>query len=794
MKFSEQWLREWVNPAVTTAELAHQLTMAGLEVDAVEPVVASFSGVVVGEVLAVEPHPNADRLRFCRVDAGGDKPLEIVCGAANVAAGLKVPVATVGAHLPGNLRIAKSKLRGVTSEGMLCSAKELGLAETAGGLMVLSAELVPGVDFRAALLLDDVSIELGLTPNRGDCLSVAGIAREVAAINKAALGGPAMAAVAPAIDTEFPVRVEAAAACPRYLGRVIKGVDARAATPLWMQERLRRSGVRSISALVDVTNYVLLELGQPMHAFDLGKLQGQVMVRMAEQGESLRLLDGKDIDLNADTLVIADNAGPVAMAGIMGGERTAVSDATVDVLLESAHFAPAAVVGRARRYGLHTDASHRFERGVDPQLPRRALERATALLLAVAGGKAGPLIERDSAEHLPVMKPVTLRAERLRRVLGIEVAGHEVADILRRLGMTVTEHAQAWDVLPPSFRFDIRVEADVIEEVARSYGYGNLPSARPLARLQLQVPPEGQVTAERLRALLVDRGYQEAITYSFVEPRLQQILDPAQPTLALANPISADMAVMRTSLWPGLVQALVHNQNRQQNRVRLFEVGRRFRRSGAEWREQTVVAGVAIGSAEPEQWGTPKRRVDFFDVKADVTAVLALTGKREETFSYTSTSHAALHPGQAAQIQDDKQRTLGMIGVMHPAAVQALDINAAPVLFEVELDTLAAAHVPRFRELSKFPAIRRDLAVVVDEAVAAESLRDAIRAAAGDLLQELQLFDLYRGKGIDSEKKSLALGLTLQDSSRTLADEDVDLVVRRVLARLGEQFGATLRE
>src|SRR3569623_1570208 len=400
MKFSEQWLREWVNPAVTTAELAHQLTMAGLEVDAVEPVASSFSGVVVGEVLAVEPHPNADRLRFCRVDAGGDKPLEIVCGAANVAAGLKVPVATVGAHLPGNLCIAISKLRGVTSEGRLCSAKELGLAETAGGLMVLSAELVPGVDFRAALLLDDVSIELGLTPSRGDCLSVAGIAREVAAINKAALGGPAMAAVAPAIATEFPVRVGAAAACPRYLGRVIKGVDARAATPLWMQERLRRSGVRSISALVDVTNYVLLELGQPMHAFDLGKLQGQVMVRMAEQGESLRLLDGKDIDLNADTLVIADNAGPVAMAGIMGGAHTAVSDATTDVLLESAHFTPAAIVGRARRYGLHTDSSHRFERGVDPEWLRRAMERASALLLAIAGGKPGRGVECAHSEQL----------------------------------------------------------------------------------------------------------------------------------------------------------------------------------------------------------------------------------------------------------------------------------------------------------------------------------------------------------------------------------------------------------
>lgn len=794
MKFSEQWLRAWVNPAVTTAELAHQLTMAGLEVDAVEPVAPVFSGVVVGEVLSVEPHPNADRLRFCRVHAGGDRPLEIVCGAANVAAGLKVPVATVGAELPGGLRIEKSKLRGVMSEGMLCSAKELGLAETSEGLLILSDEFEPGTDVRAALLLDDVSIELGLTPNRGDCLGVAGIAREVAAINKAPLHGPEIDAVAPAVDAEFPVRVDAAAACPRYLGRVIKGVNARAATPLWMRERLRRSGVRSISALVDVTNYVLLELGQPMHAFDLGKLEGGIVVRIAEQGEPLRLLDGRDVELDADTLVIADAAGAVAMAGIMGGERTAVSDDTVDVLLESAHFTPAALAGRARRYGLHTDSSHRFERGVDPELPRRAMERATALLLAIAGGKAGPIVARDSASHLPAAQPVMLRAERLRRLLGVDIAPQEVADILRRLGMTVTERPQAWEVLPPGFRFDIRIEADVIEEVARSYGYSRLPSQLPLARLHLQPQPEGRVTAERIRTLLVDRGYQEAITYSFVDPRLQQALDPAAPALALANPISADMAVMRTSLWPGLVQALIYNQNRQQARVRLFEVGRRFRRADGQWCEETVVAGLAAGSAEPEQWGTAKRRVDFFDVKADVTAVLGLTGKGDAAFSYARYAHPSLHPRQAAQIRDDKQHALGIIGVMHPEAARALDIIAAPVLFELGLAALGEAAIPRFRELSKFPAIRRDLALVVDEAVSADSLRDCIAAAAGNLLQELQLFDLYRGKGIDSEKKSLAMGLTLQDSSRTLTDEDVDLVMGRVLTRLGEQFGATLRE
>lgn len=794
MKFSEQWLRAWVNPAVTTAELSHQLTMAGLEVDAVEAVAPPFSGVVVGEVLSVEPHPNAERLRFCRVNAGGERPLEIVCGAANVAAGIKVPVATVGAQLPGGIGIEKSKLRGVMSEGMLCSAKELGLAENAEGLLILPPELTPGTDLRVALALDDVSIELGLTPNRGDCLSVAGVAREAAVINKAELRGPEIVAVAPVIETEFPIRVEAAAACPRYLGRVIKGVNPRATTPLWMRERLRRSGVRSISALVDVTNYVLLELGQPMHAFDLHRLNGRVVVRMAKPNERLRLLDGQEVELRDDTLVIADDGGPVAMAGIMGGAGTAVSDETVDLFLESAHFAPAAIVGRARRYGLHTDSSHRFERGVDPQLPRRAMGRATALLLEIAGGAAGPIIERDSPADLPASQPVTLRAERLRRMLGIEIAAQDVTDILGRLGMAVTVTPDGWEIVPPSFRFDIRIEADVIEEVARIYGYGNVPSHRPAARLAIPPQTEGRVAVERVRQLLIDRGYQEAVTYSFVDPRLQRILDPEQAVLSLANPISAELAVMRTSLWPGLTQALVYNQNRQQARVRLFEVGTRYRREGNRWCEDLVVAGLAAGNVEPEQWAAVKRRVDFFDVKADVTALLDLTGKGDDAFIYAPGNHPALHPGQSAVIRDAAGRRAGLLGLMHPAVTQALDINAAPVMFELEFAVVAEAVIPRFRESSKFPAIRRDLAVVVNEAVSSGAVRACIMEAAGDLLQELQLFDVYRGKGIDSEKKSLAVGLTLQHSSRTLTDEDVDLVVKRVLTRLGEQFGATLRE
>ena len=563
MKFSEQWLREWVNPDISTADLVAQLTMAGLEVDAVEPVAPFFSNVVVGEVLSVEPHPAADRLRVCQVNVGEATPLGIVCGAANVAAGARVPVAMVGAKLPGGLAIERSKLRGVASEGMLCSAKELGLAESAEGLLLLPGDAEPGREVRDYLALNDVSIELGLTPNRGDCLGVAGIARETAVLNRCPVQGPAIDPVAPLIGDEFPVEVDAPHACPRYLGRVVRGIDLQARTPVWMHERLRRSGLRSINAVVDITNYVLLELGQPMHAFDLDKLKGGIRVRMARPGERLQLLDGQQVSCDETTLVIADDSQAVAMAGIMGGAATAVEEGTTQLFLESAFFAPAAMAGRARHYGLHTDSSHRFERGVDPELPRRAIERATALLMSIAGGKPGPIVEKASPADCPDLPAIVLRAARLRRLLGVEIESAEVTDILQRLGMVVSEEQQGWRVTPPSFRFDIRIEADLIEEIARIHGYSKFPSNRPSMRASLPRLPEGRIEAARIRQRLIERGYQEAITYSFVDPRMQAALDPGQAPFALANPISAEMAVMRTSLWPGLMQAVLYNRNRQ---------------------------------------------------------------------------------------------------------------------------------------------------------------------------------------------------------------------------------------
>ena len=793
MKFSEQWLREWVNPDISTTDLTQQLTMAGLEVDAVEPVAPFFSNVVVGEVLNVEPHPSADRLRVCRVNAGEPTPLNIVCGAANVAVGARVPVALAGAKLPGGINIEKSKLRGVPSEGMLCSAKELGLAESAEGLMIFSSDAQPGRDVRDYLQLNDVSIELGLTPNRGDCLSVAGIAREVGVINSHPVRGPEIAPAAAAIPDQFAVDVEAPEACPRYLGRVIKDVNLQARTPLWMQERLRRSGLRSINAVVDVTNYVLLELGQPMHAFDLDKLQGGIRIRMARGGERLRLLDGQEIGLDETTLVIADHAAPVAMAGIMGGAATAVSQNSKHLFLESAFFAPAAMAGRARRYGLHTDSSHRFERGVDPELPRRAMERATALLVEIAQGKPGPIIDRTHPAHFPTVSPIQLRLERLRRLLGIDVPRAQVSNILKRLGMGVSEENDSWQITPPSFRFDIRIEADLIEEIARIHGYSRLPSHRPSLRMMMQRRPEAKIETARIRQRLIERGYQEAITYSFVDPRLQEILDPEHAPIVLANPISADMAVMRTSLWPGLMQALLYNHNRQQERIRLFEIGTRFRRDGDQVREETVVAGVVAGTAVPEQWASSKRDADFFDMKKDVEALLAMTG-RPQDYTFKSAAHPALHPGQTAGIGGAQGRAAGVMGTLHPQASKKLDINKLPILFELVLEEINHAELPRFRESSKYPAIRRDLAVIVNDAVTGAAVQRAIREAAGELLQELQLFDVYKGKGIDSEKKSLALGLTLQDSSRTLTDGDVDIVLERVLTRLRDNFGATLRD
>jgi len=794
MKFSEQWLREWVNPPLSRAELAEQLTMAGLEVDAVVPVAAAFSGVVVGHVLKVIPHQQADRLRVCEVDVGGHSPLVIVCGASNVAAGMRVPTAVVGAELPNDLTIKRAKLRGVESHGMLCSARELGLAETAEGLMALPADAPVGEDLRSYLALDDVSFELGLTPNRSDCLGIAGIAREVGVLNRMAVTAPSAEPVAPVTQTTVEIQVEAPAACPRYLGRVIEGVDPSAVTPAWMEERLRRSGLRNIHPIVDVTNYVLLELGQPMHAFDIAHIQGGIRVRHAHTGEAVTLLDGQRLTLSEDMLVIADQEAPLALAGIMGGMDSAVGDETRNIFLESAFFSPQVIAGKAREYGLRTDSSHRFERGVDPELARRAMERATRLLLDIVGGRPGPICEVTSATQLPTRAPIALRASRIDRVLGMKIAAEEVHEILTRLGITLEEGtSQTWQAVPPSFRFDLAIEADLIEEVARIHGYARLPTERPIARLRMSPPPPRAEFLPTARRLLVQRGYQEAITYSFVEERLQCLIDPDDRPMALANPISIETAVMRTSLWPGLLQAMRHNLNRQQSRVRLFESGAQYRKVDGKVVEEPVLAGVVCGNAYPEQWGMDKRSVDFFDLKADVEALLSLAGGAA-AYAFLPDSHRALHPGQSAVIHNPAGKIAGRLGLLHPEILRELDVEQNVLVFELILTKLDAGGVPLFRAVSKFPAIRRDLAIIVDDGVPAQAIRGCIDETAGGQLQELQLFDVYRGKGIESGRKSIALGLTLQDNSRTLTDDEIDALVGRILEHLQSKLGASLRE
>ncbi len=748
--------------------------------------------MVVGHVISVEPHPDADKLRVCKVDVGEGEPLGIVCGAPNVHEGMRAPTAVVGARLPGDFKIKKAKLRGVPSRGMLCSAKELGLSEAAEGLMELPADAPTGADIRDYLDLNDSAIELGLTPNRADCLSIAGIAREVGALNRIKVKGPPIEAVTATIDDTFPVEVDAPVDCPRYVGRVVRGIDAKAGTPNWMRERLRRSGLRSLGPVVDVTNYVLLELGQPMHGFDLNQLTKGIQVRKAKEGEKLVLLTEEEITLTGEDLVIADGSGPLALAGIMGGEASGVSGETRDVFLESAFFEPTRIAGRARSYGLHTDSSHRFERGVDPQLQARAIERATALLLEIAGGEPGPIIEVVSEQHLPSREPVALRHQRIGRVLGSEIPAEQVGEVLQRLDMELQTTESGWSVTPPSFRFDIGIEEDLIEEVARIVGYDNLPGCAPSAPLVMRTEHEAEVPLARLRRLLVDRGFQEAITYSFVEPGVQDVLDPAREGIRLANPISADLSVMRTTLWSGLIPALVRNLNRQQGRVRLFETGLRFIREGEETRQEPMLAGVVAGTTVPEQWSGHNRAVDFFDLKGDVEGLFHLAGRADEV-TFEAAEHPALHPGQSALIRL-KGEPIGWIGGLHPSVERTLGVSARAFVFEVKLDAVTAGRLPQFRELSRFPAIRRDIAVVVERDMPAERVAECIRSASPDTLRELKLFDVYQGEHIDSGRKSLALGLTLQSQSRTLTDEEVDAVIDGIVAALGDQLGASLRD
>ena len=787
MQISLQWLGEWADTGADVRSLAHALTMVGLEVEAIHAAAPPLANVVVGEVKSVTKHPDAEKLNVCRVWNGREE-LQIVCGAPNVHVGMKAPLALIGAKLPNGMEIKQAKLRGVESSGMLCSARELSLSEDAAGLLDLPAELPVGQDLVAALGLNDTIFEVNLTPNRGDCMSVAGVAREVAALRKQPLHPPAMKPVAAQSRERFPVRLEGGASCPKFVSRVVRGIRPQAKSPFWMQERLRRAGLRPISAVVDITNYVMLELGQPLHAYDLDRLNGSIIVRFAKVGETLKMLDGRIVELTPDTLMIADERTLLGMGGVMGGEDSGIGDGTVNVLLEGAFFTPS-VVARGRRYGLITDASQRFERGVDPELQERAIERATQLLLESAGGTAGPIEVTRTAERYPARAPVRVRHQRVQHVLGAPLAADAIADCLVRLGMKVEGSAPVWSVTPPSWRFDISIEEDLIEEVARLYGFDNIPEQNEIAAQRMQPWTETRVRNERAADVLVDRGYQEAITYSFTDPATQALLFPGA-AFALANPISAELAVMRVSLWPGLLQALGSNQRRQQLRARLFEVGRRY--AGTDGAETEVIAGVVAGTALPEQWGAEATRIDFFDVKADVEALLGLTGAPAQ-FRFVPEPHPALHPSQSARLWRG-DRSVGWLGALHPEHSRRLDLTYPVFVFEVETQSGLSRDVPVYAEISRYPAIRRDIAVIVDEALPAETLLATVRDAAGTLLQALNVLSVYRGRQFEKGKKSIALGLQLQDTSRTLTDSEADAIVARVTEQLKLKLNATIRD
>lgn len=792
MIFSERWLRELVNPEFASQELMDRLTMAGLEVDGFAGVAKGFEGVVVGEVTSVDPHPDADKLRVCQVSDGSES-FQVVCGAPNVRAGLKVPFATIGAQIidkPDDkpFKIKKAKLRGVESNGMLCSAEELGVGEDASGIMELPQDAQAGEDFRSYLGLDDLSIELDLTPNRGDCLGMRGLAREVGVIARLDVREPEQSDPSATIDEEFPIEISAKAQCPRYLGRIVRGIDLNAKSPQWMQERLRRSGLRSIDPVVDVTNYVLMELGQPLHAFDFGKLSGKIDVRMAGEGEKLTLLDGKEVNLTADTLVIADDSQALAMAGIMGGLSSAVSDETRDVFLECAFFSPLAIAGKARSYGMHTDASHRYERGVDYQLQARALARATELLLEISGGEAGPVTE--AMGDLPEPVEVKLNYANVERILGVSMEIDDMHDILRRLGFTLGDQGSDSVVVGvPSFRFDVSIEADLIEELARIYGYDNLPQRGGLSRQQLKTLPEASVGVGRYKNQLVALGYQEIITYSFIEPKLAETVCAGVEHVELQNPISADMSVMRSSLLPGLLSALKYNENRQQERLRLFESGLVF----ASVEDQpAMLAGLISGEKYPNNWSNNKEIVDFYDVKGDVEALLNLSGPNVR-YEFVQAQHSCLHDGQCARVERGG-KTVGHVGALHPAIHRELGLTGQVYLFELSLAELQQRPLPVATKLSIYPEVSRDLAILVDAVVPAEAISAVVRKHAGEQLSDLRIFDVYQGDAIEKSKKSLALGLTWQHPSRTLSDEDINSIIGKCVNALESEFNANLRQ
>lgn len=783
MQFNEKWLRTFADPALDSDALAHVLTMAGLEVEAKWSCAEPFTKVVLAEILSAEKHPDADRLQVCKVDVGTGEPLQVVCGAANARAGLKVACALVGAELPG-ISIKQAKVRGVESFGMLCSAKELGISEESSGIIELPADAPIGKDLREYLELDDHIMVLKLTPNRSDCLSIVGIARDVAAITGAELVKPELAAVALNADVQKKVTVLESQACPRYTGRMITNVRATATTPEWMVRRLERCGLRSISVIVDITNYVLLEMGQPLHAFDANKLKGDIQVRMAKAGESITLLNEQTVALQSDMLVIADDHSAVALAGVMGGDETSVNDFTVNVFLESAFFSPSVIAGKARRLGFSSDSAYRFERGVDFANTRRALERATGLILEICGGEAGPITEVVS--QLPQRISVPMRMERLAAVLGISLDETLVAKLFAQLGFEYQLSAGVFEVTPPSYRFDISIEEDLIEEVARLHGYDNIPALPPHADLRMLPAPEVKLNHSWLRDLLVARDYQEIVTYSFVNESWERdLLGNADP-IPLKNPIASDMSAMRSGLWGGLLDTLVYNLNRKQERVRLFEIGAAYFRDGQGYKELTRISGLAYGAFAPEQWAQAARDADFFDVKADVDA---LTQNRAE---YAPAQHPALHPGQTARVMLDG-KAIGWLGKLHPKWQQQYDLPRGAILFELDAEPLLNRTLPQYQELPKSPPVRRDIAVIVDENVQVQAILDTVRNAKIPLLNDVALFDLYKGKGIPESKKSLAFLVLMQDTQKTLTDSEADEVVAKVLDLMVCQHGAELR-
>ena len=792
MKIVESWLHEWVDPGLETRDLAHQLTMLGLEVDEITVEGEGLDKVIVAEVLDVAKHPDADRLSVCQVSTGSGEPVEIVCGAPNVVAGMKSPLAVPGVTLPNGLKLKKSKIRGVTSNGMLCSAVELGLGDESDGILELPANAPTGMALSEYLSLPDAVVNLDLTPNRGDCFSVLGVAREISAKTGTKLKRTDVDPVAATIDDILPVEIPLPEGCPSFAGRLIRNIDPAAKSPLWMVERLRRAGLRGISPVVDITNYVMLEFGQPLHAYDADLVQGAIRPRLARPGEKLTLLDAKEVSPEESTLVIADDSGAIGIAGIMGGLSTMVTEKTTNVFFEAAFWPMDFMAGRARSYGMHTDASLRFERGVDPNGQARAIERATELLLQTSGGEAGPIVHQVSDEHLPAAKNIHLRRERVHRLLGVELDDKIIVDVLEKLGLEITPVDDGWNVLPPGFRFDLETEVDLIEEIVRLHGYDEVPEATEIAQSPLQVVTETSVDLERVCDTLIARDYDEAITYSFIDESADSAFSGIPSTLVLSNPISSEMSVMRSSLLPGLVAAAASNISRQLSRVRLFEIGKSFHGTLDAPDEVVRISAVACGSAMPEQWGAQSQAIDFFDIKSDVEAVLELSGNAGD-FVFEAASYPALQPGQAANILrgDD---LIGYVGKLHPRIAKLLELKRDAFVFELDAAKALASEVPVAEHVSRFPAIRRDVAVIVDDKISADELVRSAASAAPNLITAVRIFDIYKGPGIEAGLKSVAMGLILQETSRTLTDDDADAAQAAAVQKLRDEFDAELRD